>query len=102
MIGRIRLEVFSKEEFLEREIKLIDLFILNAGVFVNALNTGKPMMLNPMESSEANFSLELVFQTSIEDELGHKMAEDLKKRIDMMFDMAKIQVTEIKSIAVVV
>lgn len=100
MIGRIRLEVSSNEEFVGREEKLIDLFILNAGVFVNAINTGKPMMLNPIESSKANFSLELVFQNSIEDELGHKMAEDLKKRIDMMFEMAEIHVTEINSVAV--
>lgn len=103
MIKSIQIEVFVEENnFTALEEKLIELFIVNTGVFVNALNTAKPMAMNPIEQSDANFSLELLFQSSIEDEIGVKMAEDLKKRVDVMFDMAEIKLIEIKSVPVAV
>lgn len=98
MIKSIQIEVFVEENnFTALEEKLIELFILNIGVFVNAFNTAKPMAMNPIEQSNANFSLELLFQNSIEKEIGIKMAEDIKKRLDVMFKMAEIKLIEIQS-----
>ena len=84
-----------KEDFSKRETKMIELFVLNTSVFVNALKTGKPMAMNPVEDSDADFSLMLLFQEALNDETGKEFAADLEKRILLYFQMAEFEVPEI-------
>lgn len=98
MIKSIQVEIFlNKRSFTQLEEKLIDLFIMNIGTFVNAFNIAKPMAMNPIEHSNADFSLEFMFQELIEKEIGFKMAEDIEKRLGVMFHMAEIDLVELKS-----
>lgn len=97
MIRSIKIELTPEDNsFTAREEKLIDIFILNVSVLVNALHTAKPMALNPVEQSDARFSLELVFQDPLEQTLGLKMTEDIEKRLSLAFDMAEIPLKDIK------
>lgn len=101
MIKSIQVEIVVKErDFTPLEETLIELFVMNFGTFVNAFNLAKPMMMNPIEQSNADFSMEFLFQESIDEKIGSIMAEDIKKRLDVMFHMAEIDVTEIRSIPI--
>ncbi|GKV70201.1 hypothetical protein NCCP2716_26990 [Sporosarcina sp. NCCP-2716] len=101
MIKNIQVDVFlKKKDFTPLEEKLIELFIINIGTFVNAFNIAKPMAMNPIEQSNADFSMEFVFQELIEREIAVKMAEDIEKRLDVMFYMAEIELVELKSMPI--
>ncbi len=84
-----------KEDFNERESKMVELFVLNTSTFVNAFKTGKPMAMNPIEDSDADFSLMLLFQEALDNETGEAFAADFKKRILLYFQMAEFEVPEV-------
>lgn len=91
LIHQIQFTMDVHESFNERESKMIELFILNTSSFVNALKVGKPMAMNPVEESDADFSLMLLFQEPLDDEIGEAFATDFKKRILQFFQMAKFE-----------
>lgn len=95
LIHQIKFTMNVKEVFNEREGKMLDLFILNTSVFINALKVRKPMAMNPVEDCEADFSLMLLFQEAIDNDLGEEFATDLKKKILMYFQMAELEEPEI-------
>lgn len=79
---------------------MIDVFLLNLGVFVNAIHKRYPMSMNPIDSPKVDFGMDFTFLDSIEDEVGEKMAADLDKRLRLMFGMSNIKIENLSVFAV--
>jgi len=99
MIKRLRVTVCSNEQFTDRERKMIDVFMLNLGVFVNAIHKRYPMTTNPVESPKVDFGMDFTFNQPIDDEVGEKMAADLDKRLRLMFGMSNIKIENLSVFA---
>jgi len=99
MIQSLRVTVRSNEQFTDREKKMIDVFLLNLGVFVNGIHKRYPMDMNPIASPKVDFGVDFIFHHPIEDEVGEKMAADLDKRARLMFGMSNIKIENLSVFA---
>ncbi|NLP51173.1 hypothetical protein [Bacillus sp. RO1] len=81
----------------DREVKILEVFLLNLAAQSNASSTKMGMALNPLEKLENDEILHYRFawQTSISEELYGEFKEGLERRFSGAFKMCDLPVGEL-------
>ena len=81
----------ASNDYSERELKFIEVLMLNIVAPANALVTGVDMALNSFEKEEnVIFHTQLAWQKSLDESLYNELEESLYRRIETALKMSKV------------
>lgn len=81
----------SNNDYSERELKLIEILMLNVAAPANAQITGENLAFNPLDKDENDiFHFQFAWQKSLEEKLYNEFEETFNRRIGIAFKMSNI------------
>lgn len=89
----------SKENHVltERELKIVEVLLLNLAAHANMLVTKENMMFNPLEKQDKDlFSFQFAWQKSLTEESYIEFAETVEKRYQTALMMSEIEDVSIR------
>lgn len=97
MVSTIDIRISKNNyDFNERELKILEVLILNLSAHANAQVNGCLIALNPIEKLEKNiFSYQIAFQEPITYEKYEKLKEAINARVNCALKMCDIENYEI-------